>query len=384
MTHAHSNAQRQSSRLIAWPGAVLALCLATVAAQAADGPAPAARPALTVTLTAPERSDWPTLLAANGSIAAWQEAVIGAEAAGLRLVDLRAQVGDRVRRGQVLALLQSDTLGADLAVARAGLAEAEASLTEAQGNADRARALQPTGVISAQQTQQLLTAEATAKARVVSAKARVDAAEVRLSQTRILAPDDGVISARTATLGSVSQAGQELFRLIRQGRLEWRAEVPASELMRLKAGQPVRVTPAGGAPVAGRLRLVGPVVDAATRNALVYVDLPQPAEARPGMFARGEFDLGPAAALSLPVSAVQLREGFAYVQKVDAQQRIRQHKVTVGRRVGERVEVLAGLQPQDRVVNSGGGFLGEGDLVRVVQPAAVPAAAPASTTAPKR
>jgi RND family efflux transporter MFP subunit len=346
------------------------------AARAASG---SSRPALTVTVITPQRSDWPQTVAANGSVAAWQELVVGAELPGLRLVELRAQIGDRVKRGELLARLQSDTLSADLAASRASLQEAEATLAEAQANAERARQLQPSGAMSAQQSQQYLTGEATARARVATLKARLAADELRLAQTRILAPDDGVVSARPATLGSVMQPGQELLRLIRQGRLEWRAEVAAPELARLKPGMPVRVTPAGGAAVTGSVRMVAPTVDAATRNGLVYVDLPRPGEARAGMFARGEFDVGRLSALSLPQGAVVLRDGFAYVFQVGADQKVQQLKVSVGRRVGERIEITAGLDAQAQVVAQGAGFLSDGDSVRVV--AALPAASAAPTAA---
>jgi RND family efflux transporter MFP subunit len=193
-------------------------------------------------------------------------------------------------------------------------------------------------------------------------------------QTQVLAPDHGVISARSATVGAVLPAGQELFRLIRQGRLEWRAELPSSDLGAVRPGIAVRVLPASGGSIEGRVRRVAPTVDPATRNGLVYVDLPVPGSAKAGMFARGEFDVGRGSALTLPQSAVVLRDGFAYVFAVDAAGRVRQLKVDTGRRVGERVEITGGLDAAARVVASGGGFLADGDTVRVL-PAAAPAAA---------
>jgi HlyD family secretion protein len=161
-------------------------------------------------------------------------------------------------------------------------------------------------------------------------------------------------------------AGMELFRLIRQSRLEWRAEVAASELDQIKAGQQVRVTAAGGTSVLGKVRIVAPTVDAATRNGIVYVDLPQPGAIKAGMFARGEFETGSSAAMTLPQSSVLQRDGFSYVFKLGADNRIAQAKVAVGRRVGDRVEVTSGLEANTRVVASGGGFLSDGDTVRVV------------------
>ncbi len=339
--------------------------------------APAAKPTLTVNLVAPQAAEWPLRLAANGNIAAWQEAVIGAEAVGLRLTEVLVNVGDTVRKGQPLARLNSETLAADVAQTQASLAEARAAAEEAQANGNRARELGPTGVISAQLIQQWLTAEKTAYARVEALKARLAADQLRLSHTRVQAPDHGVVSARIATVGAVVQPGQELFRILRGGRLAWRAEVNAADLARLKAGAPAQVTPAGGRTIQGRVRVIAPSVDANTRNGLVYVDLPVPGDARAGMFARGEFEIGAAKALTLPQSAVVLRDGFSYVLRVDASSKVIMTKVEVGRRVGERIEIVAGLDNQARVVAAGGGFLSDGDTVRVVE--ATAGAVPATT-----
>ena len=365
--------------LVATPIAVaLAAVLVTVAVHAADKPAASAapKPALTVTVTSPQPASVPLKIAANGNITAWQEASVGTEANGLRLADVKVNVGDVVKRGQVLATFAADTIAAELAQTRAAVAEAEATLAEASANAQRARELQATGALSAQQINQYLTAERTAQARLDAQRAAAKTQQLRLAQTQVLAPDNGVISARSATVGAVLPAGQELFRLIRGGRLEWRAEVPAADLVQLKAGQSATVTPAGGTPIAGKLRMVAPTVDPATRNGIVYVDLPQPGPARAGMFARGEFELGNAAGLSLPQGAVVLRDGFSYVLRVGPDSKVQQVKVSVGRRWADRVEITGGIDKSARVVAAGGGFLGEGDTVRVVDAAP---AAPAAT-----
>ncbi len=363
--------------LIATPIAIALAALAvTVAVHAADKPAASAapKPALTVTVTSPQPATVPLKIAANGNIAAWQEASVGTEANGLRLADVKVNVGDVVKRGQVLASFASDTVAAELAQTRAAVAEAEATLAEASANAQRARELQATGALSAQQINQYLTAERTAQARLEAQRAAAKTQQLRLAQTQVLAPDNGVISARSATVGAVLPAGQELFRLIRGGRLEWRAEVAAPDLAQLKPGLSATVTPAGGTPVAGKLRMVAPTVDAATRNGIVYVDLPQPGAARAGMFARGEFEIGQTQGLSLPQSAVLLRDGFSYVLRLGSDSKVQQVKVATGRRWGDRVEITGGLDKDARVVAAGGGFLGDGDLVRVVEAAPAPAA----------
>ena len=352
------------------------LAAAPTAQAAADGAAKAATPALTVTATRATPGQWPLTLAANGNIAAWQEAIIGAEAGGLRIDEVLVNVGDRVRKGQLLARLQNETSGAEVAQTRASLQEAQATQAEAAANADRARQLQSTGAMSSQQINQFLTAEQVAQARVAVLEAKLKADAIRLAQTQVKAPDDGSISARLATIGAVVQPGQELFRLIRRDRLEWRAEVPAGDLLRIKPGMPVTLYTASGTPAAGTVRMVAPTVDAATRTGLVYIDVNRARDARAGMFARGEIELGQSPALTLPQSAVQMRDGFHYVYRLGGDSRVTQTKVAVGRRSGDRIEITGGIDGQTRVVDSGVGFLADGDSVRVVD-------APAANAQPK-
>jgi RND family efflux transporter MFP subunit len=361
---------------------VIAAALLLVA-RAADAPKAAApteasasspRAALTVTLVQPQPAEWPLTIAANGSVAAWQEASVGAEIAGLRLETVRVNVGDTVRRGQVLASFATESVRADLAEAEARVAEAEAAAAEAAANAERARGLQATGALSAQQIQQYQTGERTAQARLAAQRAAAQVQRLRLKHAEVLAPDDGVISARSATVGAVTTSGQELFRMIRQGRLEWRAEVQSAELSRLKPGMTVRITLAGsaasgdaaGASISGKLRMVAPTVNPSTRDGLVYVDLPAGSAARAGMFARGEFVLGQQRALTLPQGAVQLRDGQACVMQLTDGAKVREVKVSLGRRVGDRVEITGGLAAEARVVANGVGFLSDGDTVRVI------------------
>ncbi len=366
---------------------VTAISLFATRSQAADEAKPlaAAKAALTVSLVQAKSTQLPIKLAANGGVAAWQEASVGAESNGLRIAELKAGIGDVVQRGQVLATFATESIQADVALARAALAEAQANAADASANADRARAVQGSGAVSAQQVNQYLTQEQTAKARVDSAKAQLDAQLLRLKQTQVLAPDSGTISARNATVGAVVGAGTELFKLIRQGRLEWRAEVTSSELSRIAAGTNVVVTAPGGAKRQGKVRILAPTVDAATRNGLVYVDLVGAVEGvgntagafKPGMFARGEFELGNSGALTVPQTAVVVRDGFSYVYRVGDDRRVSQLKVQTGRVVGEQVEIQSGVKPEDKLVASGGSFLSDGDLVKVVAAATPAAAAPA-------
>jgi RND family efflux transporter MFP subunit len=366
---------------VAVAGLAIAVALySTMGSSAAQEDKPVVRPALTVTAVTPQQVSMPVKLAANGNIAAWQEAIVGAEAAGLRLTQVHVGVGDRVRKGQVLATLGGDTLRAEVAQSRAALAEAEAAAADAVNNAQRARSLQGTGALSASQINQYLTAEKTAQARVEAARALMQAQQVRLTQAQVYAPDSGIISSRTATVGAVVGNGAELFRLIRQGRLEWRAEVTSAELGRITPGTTAQVTAASGARLAGRVRMIGPTVDPQTRSALVYVDLaplpgPSSGSARAGMFARGEFDLGSTPALTVPQAAVVVRDGFSYVYRVNPDSRVSQVKVQTGRLMGNQLEIVSGLAGDARIVAAGAGFLNDGDLVRLVEPSPPAAAA---------
>ncbi|MCC4117023.1 efflux RND transporter periplasmic adaptor subunit [Aromatoleum toluclasticum] len=358
---------------------LLGACSAPTAdAPPAGRPATPARPALTVRAATPQPVAWSRTIPATGNVAAWQETIVGSEIGGLRIAQVFANVGDRVKKGQVLVALDDAVVQADLAQVRAQLQEARAMHAEARANGDRARRFQPTGMMSEQQVTQYLTAEQTAGSRIDLAAARVQLAELRVRQTRVLAPDDALISGRAATVGTVPQAGQELYRLILQGRLEWRAEVAAADIGQIRPGDTARLTLAGGETAAGRVRSIAPSIDPQTRNGIVYVDLADSA-AKAGMFANGE--IIPAAqeaprALSLPQTAVLLRDGFSYAYRIGPDAHVTQVRVTPGRRRDDRIEILSGIADGERFVESGAGFLSDGDLVEVAAPSTAPAPAP--------
>ena len=358
-------------------------------AAAPAGGASAPRAALTVTAAAPQRVQWARELAANGNIAAWQEASIGADVGGLRLKELRANVGDVVKKGQVLATFDAAPVQQDQAQARASLAEAEAAYADARGNAERARAVQSSGALSQQQINQNSTAEKTARARVEAAKAVVASQNLRVRNTQVVAPDDGVISARPGTVGQVVSAGTELFQMVRQGRLEWRAEAMAEDLPAIRPGQRVQIelpgrsadgTPGAGTVVSGTVRQLAPTVDARTRYALVYVDVPAGSPARAGMFARGRFEIGSADALTVPQDAVVMRDGFAHVLLLGDGDAVRMQRVSTGRLADGRVEITTPLPTNTRVVVRGAGFLNDGDRVTVVDEPGAPTASASSAS----
>lgn len=344
----------------------LTLCLllapiVCVAEQASSN----ALPALTVTLTQVQRAEFSSKLSANGNIAAWQEVIIGSELNGLRLSNVLVNVGDIVKKGQLLADFSAETIEAELAQAKGSLAEAEALAKEAENNAARSRTLLDTGALSNQQLDQYTTMAETAKARVEVNKAAVNTQQIRLKNTKIYAPDSGVISARSAAVGSIVGSGSELFRLIRQSRLEWRAEVVSADLPKIKIGMPVKVMAADGSSFNGKVRKVSPTVDMQTRNTLVYVDLPANNTVKAGMFAKGEFILGQSNTLAVPQQALVMRDGFTYVFVVK-NNHVKQTKVQTGQRMGSLVQIVSGLTLDEMLVAKGGAFLSDNDLVKVV------------------
>ena len=363
--------------------AVVAVVLIAIGVGRDDAAAAPAEPApvLSVSLTTPRVETLPVRVPASGSIVAWQEASIGADTEALRLTEVRVNVGDTVHRGQVLATFDPALVQADVAEAVAAVAVAQAEAREAAGNARRATMLDGSGAMSKQQIEQYLAAAAVAQARLEAARATEQRQRKRLAQTRVLAPGDGIITVRSATVGAVVPAGQELFRMIRDGRLEWRAAVAVADLDALSPGQDVRIRLPGHDDVRGTLRTIAPDIDTQTRSGLVYVDLPRNGALRAGAFVTGHVDVREADTLTLPQGAVLLRDGFHYVMRVGPASDVVAKKVAVGRRIGDRIEIVSGLAATDAVIAAGLGFLSEGDTVRVVETAGERADARVSATA---
>lgn len=328
-------------------GAALFLTNQTHASTTPSQPAAA----LTVTVANVGQAQWPTLLEASGAVAPWQEAVIGAQVSGLRLAQLRVDVGDRVRRGQVLAVFDADLLLADQA-------RLKASWQQAEANRQRALQLKDSGGISAQEVLQYETQAEVAKAQLRNT-------ELQLRYAQVVAPDDGVITARSATLGAVSGSGQELFRMIRQGRLEWRGELNAAQLAQVKVGQPIQLALPDGSSATARVRQLAPQMDGQTRLGLVYADIAPGSAARAGMYAKGRVTLAESPALTVPAASVVIRDGRSYVPRITPELRVALQPVAIGRRQDGQVEIRSGLTQGERVAVQGAGFLNDGDVVRI-------------------
>ena len=344
--------------------AIAAIVAIILVRESRDVPPPASS-ALTVTTATLANVEVNRSITANGSIHAWQEIIVGPEVGGYRVAAVHVDVGDRVKRGQELVRLRDDLLTADLSSRRANLQQAEAALETAAAALRRAEALSKSGVLSQSDLDQLRSEEVAARARVEVAKADLEAAELRLRYTRVTAPDDGVISARNVAVGQVAQVGTEMLRIVRQGRLEWRAEIPESRLRDIKIGQDVVLTTADGATLQGKVRTIAPTVDTSTRLGLVYVDIPTD-NARAGMFARGEILIERGEAAMLPIASVVIQDGYSYVFVVGENNVVARRHVETGIVKDNLIEIVSGVQPGERVVVKGAGFLKDQDRVNVV------------------
>lgn len=347
--------------------ALLAACSKPEATEAA--------PSLTVAVATPQRDTVVRDVVASGAVAAWEEVSVGVELSGLRVAAVEVEVGSVVKQGDVLLRLDSRTQDARLAEAEAAVAEARANLEVAERKSRRIEELAAQKLVSQQDADETHAARTSARARLDTASASRDSARVQRDFAVVRAPVDGVVSARSVQPGQVVAAGTELLRLIRNGRLEWRAELAEADLLRVGEGARAFVQSPTGGEVPGKVRRVSPALDAQRRIGTIYADLPEPGALRAGMFAQGRIALGQASALLVPVDAVVRRDGRAHVFVVGDDGRVQERGVETGAVFGERIEVRTGLDGDERVVARGAGFLGDGDLVRVVDEAA-PAARP--------
>jgi HlyD family secretion protein len=332
---------------------------------------------LAVTAIALESATLARGITANGTVHPWQEIIISPEVGGYRVAAVNVDVGDKVRRGQELVRLSDVLLVSEVTSKKANLQSAVASLDNAAAAYRRARSLSTSGALSQADLDKLLSEESAAKARVEVAKADLDAAELRVLYTHVTAPDNGVIFARSVAVGQIASVGGEMLRMVRQGRIEWRAEIPEARMRDIRAGQHVHLVTADGSQFDGKVRTVSPTIETTTRAGLVYVDIASD-KARPGMYARGEIVLDNQPAQMAPIVSVVIQDGYSYVFVVTDKQTVQRRRVETGVVKNNSIEIVSGIQQGERIVEKGAGFLKDGDSVNVVIPAAAPPAAAAS------
>ncbi len=334
--------------------------------------APGATASMTVTTATVAESPVAQIVEATGSIQAWQDVTISAEVGGYRVSEVLVDVGTAVKKGQVLVRLSGDMLQAELDSRRAALRSAEAAEINAGAALRRGESVIVQGALSAADLDRIKAEHVAAVARVETARADLRTAELRARYASVTAPDSGVITSRTVSVGQIAQAGAEMLRMLRQNRVEWQAQVPEAQMRLIKEGQSAQITTVDGAQLTGKVRAVSPTVQPTTRIGIAYVDILD-GQARPGMFARGQIQTGEGRALLLPVASVVMQDGYSYVFVLKDNNLVERRQVQPAGVQGDHVQVSAGVAAGEVIAVTGAGFLKDGDTVRIAEVAAAQA-----------
>lgn len=377
---------------------VLASSFMNSGSQLAGAPLPRGEPldalGFSVTAMRVETATFRDLVPVSGSLAPREDLVVAPEVEGLRILEIKVEPGAHVRKGDVLAVLASDTADTGLAQsdaqltrAKAGIeqakrqiASAEAQQTQANTALERARQLLKTGTMAQAGFEQRKVAAETAVQAVLSAQEALKQAEADLAQlqaqrrdltmrknrTLVQAPVDGVVTHRTARVGAIATAGGEaMFNIVAAGGIELEAEVSDLDIGRVAVGQKVRVSISGFGDATGKVRLIAPEIDRATRLGKVRIDLDDGPPYRVGAFASGDVETAVRQSLSVPASAVLMARDGPTVAVIESG-RVRTRSIETGLEDGERIEVRKGLSAGDVVIAKAGPFLHDGDAVNVV------------------
>ena len=359
-------------------GLTLAACGGGEEAKKAEAGAEGGTTSQTVSITVAALQNLPRTVTASGTISAWEEVPVGAETGGLTATGVFVDEGAWVRQGQPLVQLNDALLSAQLRQQQAAVQTAEANAARDQAALERAQELKGRGFLSQASLDAALANQRASAANVAAAQAALSETRTRLAQATIKAPVSGRIISRSVTRGQIVGVGAELFRIVRDGRLELDAQVPETDLALVRAGQTALISSDEVGEVTGRVRIVTSEVNAENRLGIARISLTG-GGFRPGMFARARIQVGDQPAVTVPTAAVLYRENRAGVFVMGGDSRVHFQPVTVLSRTTDQTAV-AGLTAGSRVVVAGAGFLGEGD--RVTAAAAPRAAAPARVVAP--
>lgn len=349
-------------------------------------------PAVTVVKVSP--AAFAETVTITGTLVAREEIMVAPEIEGLRVVELTADEGDRVKKGQILARLVSESLDAQMAQndanlarstaaiaqARSAIVQAEARVVEAKNAYERAKPLKNSGYLAPSTYDQRESASRTADSQLISAQDGLTLAQAERAQieaqrrelawkranTEVKAPADGVIGKRNARVGGIAAGASEaMFRIIARGEIELDAEVPEAQLAKVKEAQVARVSVAGTDDVPGKVRLISPEIDKVTRLGRVRIFLGDNRALRVGAFGRGTIETAKSNGLAVPVSAVVYNLDSTTVQVV-ANGIVETRRIKAGLSADGLVEVRDGLAEGDLVVTRAGTFLRNGDTVRPV------------------
>lgn len=364
-------------RVIAWlvGGLLIAMVAALVAwrithALTRSEAAPSAIP--TVSVAEVGISAVPSTISIIGTIAARYDMPIGVEGDGGRVTAVYVEAGDHVKQGQVLAHLDNSVLEPQVTNLEAALDQARADSDLAAAEYQRARAVGSSGALSAEETQRRKSAAVTAVAHVKVAAAMLAEGRARLARADVRAPANGIILTRNVEVGQTAMPGGEaLFRLSKDGETELRGQVAEQDLPLLKVGQLVDVKLTGSSKIyQGRIRLLGAIIDPATRLGTAKISLTPDLNLRPGAFARAEVTVSNAERAVLPQTAVLSDDKGSYVLIVNAQGKVERRAVRVTGMISSGVTIADGLNPKDQVVTTAGAFLQEGETVKPLLAAA--------------
>jgi HlyD family secretion protein len=303
----------------------------------------------------------------SGGIAARYDMPIGNDGDTGRVVAVYVEAGDHVRRGQILAKLDDSVLIPQVNRLAASLEQARAQAELSQAEYKRALGVAAAGALSAEDIEKRRATAVTDAANVKVAAAQLAESEARRQRTRITAPIDGVVLTRKAEVGQIANPGGEaLFRVASGGEVEMRGQLAEQDLAQVKVGDPATVY-LTGLPRAfpGRVRLLGAIIDPATRLGEIRIALlPDPA-LRPGAFARGSVTVGKAQRPVVPQTAVLADTAGTYVFIVNGQGKAERRPVGVADTGSDGIVIGSGLTGSERVVTTAGGFLRDGEPVQV-------------------
>lgn len=351
---------------------VLAVLLMTRRDDPAADDAAGASAAPGVTVIVAGRRPVTATVNANGSIAAIRDMPVGVAGEGGRVARVLVDAGATVARGQVLAVIDRSVETQQAAQLSAQIKAAKADADLAQSELERAQALVARGFISRADIQRRTATRDAAVARVTLAEAQLAEMRARIGRLDIRAPAAGRVLERNVEAGQiVGPSSTALFRIAEHGAVELRAQVAEQDLGRMKVGQPAEVTPVGESrSVTGAIWLMAAVIDPQTRQGIVRIRLPDDPSLRPGGFATARIVTGSTDAPVLPESAVLNDAKGSFVYVVDGEDKVVRRDITLGDVSDDGLVVRAGLNGDERVVQSAGAFLTPGEKIRPERAAA--------------
>jgi RND family efflux transporter MFP subunit len=325
----------------------------------------AAPESVRVSVISAQTATIPDVVDAVGTLRAAQTSQLAAQMMG-NIVEIRVHEGDRVQRGQVLAVIDEAqpraaldrAAAADLA-AQQEITASESDFGLAEATFKRYQTLYEKKAVSPQEFDEIKARYQAAQARremaragQAQAKAALQQAHTALGYTHILAPFDGLVTEKKADVGTLASPGMPIFTVedLRRYRLE--ATVNETDLRYVRQGQqvPVSIDALGDRELKGKVVEIVPAVDPASRSFLVKVEVPMDSGLRSGLFGRAEFTRGKRTALQIPLKAVVERGQLQGIYVLDRSKVAGLRYITLGKPSAEHVEVLAGLQDGELLV----------------------------------